>query len=71
MKLTTRDQRRAIAPRPVIEALWQILDLYSDDERKDYEGRTKVDREGHVFEAIDTVSRWLATVARIERHRRR
>ena len=70
MKFRTRDQGGAIAPRRVIEALWQIVDLYSDDERTDYESLSKVDQEGHVFEAIDRVSHWLATVARTERHRR-
>ena len=52
MKFRTRDQGGAIAPRRVIEALWQIVDLYSDDERRDYESLSKVDQEGHVFKRL-------------------
>ena len=44
----------------VLDALWQIIDRYSDDERQDYESRSESDRDGHIWEAIDAVGRWLA-----------
>ena len=57
MESTIRNQG---IPRAVIEAMWQIIDHYSDDEREDYEGRTEANREGHVFHALETVGHWLS-----------
>lgn len=54
-----QDDRTNIPPS-VREALWQIVDRYGDDERRDYESRSESDRDGHIWEAIDAVGRWLA-----------
>ena len=50
-------------PVSVLDALWQIIDRYSDDERRDYESRSESDRDGHVYQALNTVGHWLSVSA--------
>jgi len=50
-------------PVSVLNALWQIIDRYSDDERRDYESRSESDRDGHVYQALNTVGHWLSVSA--------
>lgn len=53
--------RRFRIRRPeLVAAVREVLDYLCDDERADYQSRAPEDREGHIFESLAVVSRWVA-----------
>lgn len=51
-------------PTEIREGLHVVLDYFYDDYAEDYETLTKAEREGHIFEFILRLSRWLHEPAR-------
>ncbi|MCC7316619.1 MAG: hypothetical protein IT419_17650 [Planctomycetes bacterium] len=46
-------------PPTIREALGAVIEYLYDDEAEDYQTLTKSDQEGHIFESVSTLNRWL------------
>lgn len=49
-------------PADIHDSLHQILDYLWEDAKEDYESRGSEDEDGHVFEALLNVRKWLTLI---------
>jgi len=53
-------------PDDVAEALCHVLDHFIRDEARDYEAASSECQEGHIFNSLRLVERWLSEHARLQ-----